>query len=61
MVKFSRGQIDHILSYFSQENRIWQFLQIDFLEDNLHEMSNAILWEKYFKMLSGENFTQHAN
>ena len=26
--------------------------------DNLHETSNPVSWEKYFKMLPGENFTQ---
>ena len=26
--------------------------------DYLHEMSKPVFWEKYFKMLSAENFTQ---
>ena len=28
--------------------------------NNLHEMSNPIFYEKYFKMLPAEIFTQHA-
>ena len=42
-------------------------MQIVSLGDNLHEMSNSIFWKKKkkkkknsVKMLSGENFTQHA-
>ena len=38
-------------------------MQIVSLGDNLHEMSNSVFWEKYekyFKMLSAENFTQSA-
>ena len=33
-------------------------MQIVSLRDNLHEMSNPVFWEKYFKMSSAENFTQ---
>ena len=36
-------------------------MQIVSIGDNLHEMSNPVFWEKYFKMLSTENFTQSAN
>ena len=35
-------------------------MQIVSLGDNLHEMSDPIFWEKYFKMSSAEIFTQHA-
>ena len=31
---------------FSPENRIWHFMQIVSNGDNLHEMSNPVLWEK---------------
>ena len=45
-------------------NRIWHFIQIVFIGDNLHEMSNPVFFEKnikkYFNMLSAENFTQSA-
>ena len=48
---------------FFPENRIWHFMQIISLGDNLYEMSNPVCWEKlekYFKMSSAENFTQSA-
>ena len=38
-------------------------MQIFSLGDNLHGMSYPVFWEKlekYFKMLSAENFTQSA-
>ena len=35
-------------------------MQIVFYGDNLHEMSNQVFWEIYFKLLSAEIFTQHA-
>ena len=38
-------------------------MQIVSWGDNLHEKSNPVFWEKqekYFKMLSAENFTQSA-
>ena len=38
-------------------------MQIVSWRDNLHEMSNPIFWEKFdkfIKLLSAENFTQHA-
>ena len=38
-------------------------MQIVFNNDNLHEWSNPVSWEKYkkyFKMLSAEDFTQSA-
>ena len=28
------------------ENRIWYFMQIVFIGDNLHEMSKPVFWEK---------------
>ena len=37
-------------------------MQIVSLEDNLHEISKPISWEKYekqFKLLAAEVFTQH--
>ena len=61
------GQIQHwwqtgdILLFFP-ENRIWHFMEI-VSRDNLHEMSNPILWEKQqkiFQMVSVEIITQHA-
>ena len=37
------------------QNRLWHFMQIISLGDNLHEMSKSIFWKKkYFKMLSAE-------
>ena len=41
------------------EKRLWYFKQMVSFGDNLHEMSKPIL-EKYFSMLSTENFTQSA-
>ena len=35
-------------------------MQIVYLGDNLHEISKPIFWEKYFRLLSAEIFTQHA-
>ena len=35
-------------------------MQIVSTGDNLHEMSNSVSWEKYFKMSSAENFTKNA-
>ena len=35
-----------IFLLFFQENRIWHFMQIVSWGDNLHEMSNPVLWEK---------------
>ena len=52
-----------IFFLFFPVNRIWHFMQIVSWGDNLHEMSNPVFWEKqekYFKMLSAENFTQSA-
>ena len=34
-----------IFSYFFPENRIWHFMQIVTIGDNLHEMSNPVFWE----------------
>ena len=53
-----------IFFLFFPVNRIWHFMQIVSWGDNLHEMSNPVFWEKqekYFKMLSAENFTQSAS
>ena len=38
------GQIQQMTnwSYFSSENRIWYFMQIVSIEDNLHEKSNPV-------------------
>ena len=41
MDRFSRRQIDDIFLFFL-ENRIWDFMQIVSLEDNLHEVSNPV-------------------
>ena len=41
-------------SYFLPETRVQHFMQ------TLHEMSNSIYLEKYFKVRSTENFTQSA-
>ena len=30
----------------SKENRLWNFMQIVSLGDNLHEMSKPVFWEK---------------
>ena len=38
-----------IFLLFFSENRIWHFIQIVTLGDNLHNMSNPILWEKLEK------------
>ena len=35
-------------------------MQIASTEDNLHEMSNPVFWEKYYKTSSAEIFTQSA-
>ena len=42
---FSRWQIDVIFLFF-RENRIWQFMQIVSLGDNLHELSIPVFSEK---------------
>ena len=42
---FSR-QHTEIFSLFFPENRIWHFMQIVSIGDNLHEMSDAVFWEK---------------
>ena len=56
------GKSDDIVLIFP-ENKIWHFMQIVSNGDNLHEMSKPVFLEnqiKYFKMVSAENFTQHA-
>ena len=55
--RFSRQQNDDILLIFS-ENRVWQFMQIVSLVDNLHEMSNPNFWKSKNKILL--KFSQHA-
>ena len=35
-----------IFFLFFPENRIWHFMQIVSVGDNLHEMSNPVFWEK---------------
>ena len=38
-------------------------MQIVFFGDNVHEMSESVFWEKkekYFELLSAENFTWNA-
>ena len=35
-----------IFFLFFPENRIWHFMQIVSLGDNLHEMSYPVFWEK---------------
>ena len=37
-------------------------MQIVFIEDNLHEISNPVCWEKkkYFNMSHAANFIKHA-
>ena len=42
---FSRRHFE-IFFLFFPENRIWHFMQIVSLGDNLHEMSNPVFWEK---------------
>ena len=32
--------------FFSPENRLWHFMQIVAIEDNLHELLKPIFWEK---------------
>ena len=32
--------------FFSQENRIWHFMQIESIGDNLHGMPKPIFWNK---------------
>ena len=57
--KFSRWQTDDIVIIFLRKQVVFQAN----CWDNLHEMSNPVFWqkeEKYFKILSAENFTQHA-
>ena len=52
-----------IFFLFFPEDRLYHFMQIFSLEDNLHEKSAYFLGKikkKYFKMLSAEIFTQHA-
>ena len=49
-----------IFFLFSPENRIWHFMQIVSIGDNLHELSNPVFWEKkekYFKMSAAEYVT----
>ena len=43
-------QIGNIFSSFSNKKGLEHFMQIVSLGDNLHEMSNPVFWEKYFKV-----------
>ena len=60
--KFSRQQIGDIFSIFVPENRVWRYIQIVFLGDNLHDMfffsgeNKRTISEC---RLAPENFTQH--
>ena len=45
MGEFIRQQIGDIFLFFP-ENRLWYFMQIVSLEDNLHELPKPIFWEK---------------
>ena len=45
-VKFSADDILKYFFLFFPENRIWHFMQIDSIGDDLHEMSNPVFWEK---------------
>ena len=36
--------------FFFSENRLWHFMQIVFIGDNSHEMSNLVFWEKLRKI-----------
>ena len=45
--------MDNILKYFFLfflENRIWHFMQIVSIGDNLHEVLDPIFYEKYKKI-----------
>ena len=46
---FSRRQIGNIFFLFSPE-RIWHFLQIVSIRDNLHELPKPIFWDKIRKL-----------
>ena len=41
-------QTDDIF-YFFPESRIWYFMQIVSVGDNMHDMSKPAVWEKYEK------------
>ena len=43
---FSADKKLMIFFLFFPENRIWHFMQIVSLEDNLHDMSYPVFWEK---------------
>ena len=48
---------------FFPENRIWHYMEIVSIGNNLHEVSKSVSWgkyEKYSKMSHVENFTQTA-
>ena len=61
--RFSRWQIDDICLYFTKNLEL-TFCALCLIGDNLHEISNLFAEkkkeEKYLKMLSAENFTQHS-
>ena len=39
-------RLEYLFFLFFPENKIWHFMQIVSLGDNLHEMSNPVFWEK---------------
>ena len=51
----SRQDIE-IVFLFSPENRIWHFIQIVSIGDNLYEMSNPVFWEKNKKNRANLSF-----
>ena len=46
-VKLSSDDILKYFFLFFPENRIWHFMQIVSNGENLHELLNAVFWEKY--------------
>ena len=46
LLAFSADDKMMLFFLFFPENRIWHFMQIVSLGDNLHEMSNPVFWEK---------------
>ena len=42
------------LVLFSQKQRIWHFMEVIFIKDNLHKISNRVLLEKYYNLSSAE-------
>ena len=44
--KFSRRDFEIFFLFFPEKKKIWHFMQIVSLEDNLYEMSNPIFLKK---------------